>query len=59
MKLTRGKIVIIPIFVIIFVGLVSLVAFTEWEEAEIDPKVGVILENVKMKKIVVSKTDIY
>jgi len=51
MKLTRGKIVIIPIFVIIFVGLVSLVAFTEWEEAEIDPNVGVILENVKMKKI--------
>ena len=51
MKLTRGKIVIIPIFVIIFVGLVSLVAFTEWEEAEINPNVGVILENVKMKKI--------
>ena len=47
MKLTRGKIVIIPIFVIIFVGLVSLVAFTEWEEAEINPNVGVILENVR------------
>ena len=51
MRLTRGKIVIIPIFVAIAATLAGLVAFIEWEGEAIDPNFSVTLENVKMKKI--------
>ncbi len=51
MRLTLGKIVIIPIFVAIAATLAGLVAFTEWEGEAIDLSFSVTLENVKMKKI--------
>ena len=51
MILTRGKIIIIAIFVAIAAGLVGLVAFTGIETQSIGGKVNVVLENVKMKSL--------
>ena len=51
MILSRGKIVVIAIFVAIVVGLVGLIAFTGLETKEVEGKVGIMLENVKMRSI--------
>ncbi len=51
MILSRGKIVVIAIFLAIVAGLVGLIAFTNQETKEVEGKIGVVLENVKMKSI--------
>ncbi|MFQ5940485.1 MAG: hypothetical protein ACE5KA_02145 [Nitrososphaerales archaeon] len=51
MRLTRGKVIIIAIFVAIVASLVGLVGFTNLEQDIISPDITVTLENVKMKKI--------
>lgn len=51
MILTRGKIVIIAIFIGITAGLAGLVAFTNLEPPIIMKQVDVMLENVKMKAL--------
>ncbi len=51
MILSRGKIVVIAIFVAIVVGLATLITFTGLETETIEGKIGVVLENVKMKSV--------
>jgi len=51
MRLTRGKIVIIAIFVGFAAALAGLVGFTNLEQEEIAPLVDVALADVKMKGI--------
>jgi len=51
MILTRGKIIIIAIFIAIVAGLVGLVAFTNVETGTLEGKVDVKLGNVKMKAL--------
>ncbi|MGH9879034.1 MAG: hypothetical protein ACRD5H_15500, partial [Nitrososphaerales archaeon] len=51
MILSRGKIVVIAIFVAIVAGLAGLIAFTNQETKEVEGKIGVVLENVKMKSV--------
>lgn len=51
MILSRGKIVVIAIFVAIVAGLVGLIAFTGLETQQVEGKIGVVLENVKMKSV--------
>lgn len=51
MRLTRGKIVIIPIVVAIGLTFLGLVIFTFMEEAEISPHVSVVLTSVHMDRI--------
>ena len=51
MILSRGKIVVIAIFLAIVAGLVGLIAFTDQATKEIEDKVAVTLENVKMKSL--------
>ena len=51
MILTRGKIIIIAIFVGIVAGLAGLVAFTSIETEVIAEQVNVMLGNVKMKSL--------
>jgi LEA14-like dessication related protein len=49
--LSRGKIVIIAIFVAIVAGLAGLITFTGQATKEVEGKVAVTLENVKMKSL--------
>lgn len=51
MWLTRGKIVIMIIFVGITAALAGLVELTNWEGEAIRPKITVTFENIMMKKI--------
>jgi len=49
--LTRGKIIIIAIFIAIVAGLAGLIAFTNVETTQIEGQVDVTLEGVKMKAL--------
>jgi len=51
MRLTRGKVVIIAIFVGVAAIFAGLITFTGLEEREIAPNITVTLEDVKMKRI--------
>ena len=51
MILTRGKIIIIAIFIGIVAGLVGLIAFTKIQTGIVEGQIDVTLENVKMKAL--------
>ena len=51
MILSRGKIIIIAIFIAIVAGLAGLIAFTNVETTQLEAQVDVMLENVKMKAL--------
>jgi LEA14-like dessication related protein len=51
MILTRGKIIIIAIFIAIIAGLAGLIAFTNVETTQLETQVDIMLENVKMKSL--------
>jgi len=51
MILTRGKIIIVAIFIAIVAGLAGLIAFTNVETTQLEEQIDVKLENVKMKAL--------
>lgn len=58
MRLTRGKAIIIAIFVTVGLTFLGLYLFEQTETGEVSPEVEVMLENVKMKRIDVENPDL-